>query len=58
MDDMSILAEYEDDLISTFLQSEYGTGKLTYTDRDTEYFALAGAKAVDEMASLFRDAWL
>ena len=49
VDDMSILAEYEDDLIKYFSpDSEYGTGKLTYTDRDAEYFALAGAKAVDE----------
>ena len=49
VDDMTILAEYEDDLIKYFSpDSEYGSGKLTYTDRDIEYFALAGAKAVDK----------
>jgi hypothetical protein len=46
---MSILAEYEDDLIKYFSpDSEYGSGKLTYTKRDIEYFALAGSKAVDK----------
>ena len=49
VDDMTILAEYEDDLIKYFSpDSEYGSGKLTYSDRDIEYFALAGAKAVDK----------
>ena len=49
VDDMSVLAKYEEDLIKYFApDSTYGSGALKYTERDIEFVSLVGAKAVDK----------
>ena len=49
VDDMSVLAKYEEDLIKYFApDSTYGSGALKYTERDIEFVSLVGAKAVNK----------
>ena len=43
VDDMSVLAKYEEDLIKYFApDSTYGSGALKYTERDIEFVSMSG----------------